>query len=1078
MKWVAVREAIGLAWTSFVQTANPHAHQNEALEPQEIQKQALFESIDYHKSYPQMYVDHLRFRDKRHQPLLSVDVVAGGGGAGDDDSPPQEETSSAAHDDEVTQSITSTTWFTQKNARSAATAIVEEVTAYDASSRNSTLRWILHVIIALTVGLVASGVTYSVAFLEDWRRGTLNHIVVDRSSRSLGYFLGLLFWVGSATMMVAIGAVAVVLFEPAAGGSGIPDVIAYLNGVMKPKVVNFRTFVAKTVSCIFAVAGGLPVGVEAPLIHLGAIAGAGVTQGRSRTLGCQTRLFQAFRNNKDRRDFITAGAACGVSAAFGAPIGGLLFVMEEVSSFWDYSASGQVFLASMISFSTIAFINSMSENDHTIGRVTNAAAVLFEVNIRIPLNLASIVPSLILGALCGLLAVVFTKINLMTIRWRRRVLKPYQLRRLLEPIVIVAIFSFVMYVLALMPGCRETFGDVSNGTSYAPTLNGDGIELWRTENVSTLINLTCHAEGQYSPLATLNLGSGKQVIRHLFNRQSAGEFPAGFVFLYFVVYFAFACWSSGTFVSGGLVVPSLCMGAAFGRLFGLFLVHSFSTSGPLPNAYLATESWMDPGVFALIGAGAMLGGINRMTMSICVIMVELSGELHYLLPIMVAIVMSKAIADWLCEPLFHQMLHLDSVPYLPMHLPKEFEQLTAEDVMKADVVTLRVRETTTNILKALRNTTHHAFPVLGPEEDPWPAGRSGTAHPHSRRQQADDDEAMWAQVVEEDRHISPLLSREGSLLASALQRSQQSSPERPLLDEQPHPHVGSGKAPHRYKFIGVVTREDVQVFLSLPSLQHFNTEAANSGATTDSGQGSMNSSSCSVPTSGAGMESRKASGTAKETQQPASVGSRGGGYFRRLGLVMERIGSMSWVEWMSHQTSLFFVIGDKQWHQNWAKSNNAATAGLGAVDGQGAGHHAKVSSNPYFVDERQLPEVVDMSLIVNRSPWVIPPFFNLSMAYSTFRSMGLRHIVVVDGDDVKGMITRKDLLINTLRGKLCEMHDKMRSQAVEERARKAVEKAKHDQQHQRAMAPVAGLMSLSTALTTGVVPAVAKKETT
>ena len=60
---------------------------------------------------------------------------------------------------------------------------------------------------------------------------------------------------------------------------------------------------------------------------------SGVSQGRSRTLGwSQPRflghVFRPLRNNKYRRDFIACGAAAGVAAAFSAPIGGLLFVME------------------------------------------------------------------------------------------------------------------------------------------------------------------------------------------------------------------------------------------------------------------------------------------------------------------------------------------------------------------------------------------------------------------------------------------------------------------------------------------------------------------------------------------------------------------------------------------------------------------------------------------------------------------------------------------------------------------------------------------------------------------------------
>ena len=88
----------------------------------------------------------------------------------------------------------------------------------------------------------------------------------------------------------------VVYIEPAAASSGVPEVIAYLNGVHVKQIFNIRTGVVKLFSTVCSVGSGLPVGQEGPMVHMGAIVGAGITQGRSATLGFSTHYFTRFRN--------------------------------------------------------------------------------------------------------------------------------------------------------------------------------------------------------------------------------------------------------------------------------------------------------------------------------------------------------------------------------------------------------------------------------------------------------------------------------------------------------------------------------------------------------------------------------------------------------------------------------------------------------------------------------------------------------------------------------------------------------------------------------------------------------------
>lgn len=95
--------------------------------------------------------------------------------------------------------------------------------------------------------------------------------------------------------------------------------------------------------------------------------------------------------------------------------------------------------------------------------------------------------------------------------------------------------------------------------------------------------------------------------------------------------------SYGCKVPAGIFVPSMAIGASFGRMVGI-MVQSLHESYPSSRFFGACDPdgpCITPGTYAFLGAGAALSGIMHITVSVVVIMFELTGALTYILPTMV-----------------------------------------------------------------------------------------------------------------------------------------------------------------------------------------------------------------------------------------------------------------------------------------------------------------------------------------------------------------------------------------------------------------------------------------------------------
>ena len=96
--------------------------------------------------------------------------------------------------------------------------------------------------------------------------------------------------------------------------------------------------------------------------------------------------------------------------------------------------------------------------------------------------------------------------------------------------------------------------------------------------------------------------------------------------------------SYGCKVPAGIFVPSMAIGACFGRMVGVF-VQAILEAFPDLRLFAACEPdipCITPGTYAFLGAGAALSGVMHITVSVVVIMFELTGALTYILPTMVS----------------------------------------------------------------------------------------------------------------------------------------------------------------------------------------------------------------------------------------------------------------------------------------------------------------------------------------------------------------------------------------------------------------------------------------------------------
>jgi CBS domain-containing protein len=140
--------------------------------------------------------------------------------------------------------------------------------------------------------------------------------------------------------------------------------------------------------------------------------------------------------------------------------------------------------------------------------------------------------------------------------------------------------------------------------------------------------------------------------------------------------------------------------------------------GPLPDSVpFATDGWLDPGVGALVGAAAFLGGCSRISLMTTVMMVEITGDPVMIAPVGVATLVAVVVGNVWNHGLYHSLIDVASFPFLPSKWPKGIQRsLRVEHVLQTEgvkVASVPLTAQRTELRATLDGHTYSGFPVVG-----------------------------------------------------------------------------------------------------------------------------------------------------------------------------------------------------------------------------------------------------------------------------------------------------------------------------------------------------------------------------
>ncbi|KAJ2394741.1 glycerol ethanol, ferric requiring protein [Coemansia sp. RSA 2559] len=411
-----------------------------------------------------------------------------------------------------------------------------------------------------------------------------------------------LAFVAVGTGVATLCAWLVQAYAPLAAGSGLPEIKATLGGYTIRGFMGGWTLLMKSVGLAMAVASGLSVGKEGPAVHMGCCIGNVVS-----------RCFAKYRASAARRrEIVSASAAAGVAVAFGAPIGGVLFSLEDLSSRFPRKTLWRSFLCALV-----ATVSLQTMNPFWTGKL-----VLFQATYDRDWHFFELLFFALLGVFGGVYGGLCIRLNVRVAALRKQ--HAASLGAVREVAVLALATTAVTFT---NPYTRKDMG----------ALLSELLQECRPADAASRLCMPAHAASVVWALFWAT------AIRSL-----------GTVLAY------------GCRVPCGIFVPSMAIGASFGRMLGsaVQMAHAAHPKWRLFAQCAPDAACITPATYAFLGAAAAMSGVTKVTVAVVVIMYELTGAIAFIVPTMIVVMVARIVGDALVEGgISEQLMLLNGLPF-------------------------------------------------------------------------------------------------------------------------------------------------------------------------------------------------------------------------------------------------------------------------------------------------------------------------------------------------------------------------------------------------------------------------------